>query len=296
MSEKYLRDPGIGDTTELVDWVEAKLIVEDVNRASRSLLRKYLSEIILKDDDPTELDVQLDLLLAEIERRHGILENQYPFEIYRTGVKARKNNSLAYIFLLCLSTSFTFRDENRQNQVESLLDYLILDALKKYFSNKSQGVHFGWPVTGDRPTHFVDAIEWLAKRIKLPVGVGKRRPLSKDGGVDVVVWCPFGDKREGFVTVLAQCTVKIDWFHKAKDITPDVWRGWIDFGKDPVTCLAIPFVVPVSYEKWDELRRTVSMVIDRLRICEMLQKIEFTKMDEIKEWTDNELLKMGGKI
>ena len=97
------------------------------------------------------------------------------------------------------------------------------------------------------------------------------------------------------ITMLAQCTIAIDWVPKAKDITQVVWRGWIDFGKNPITCLAIPFVVPHPFEKWDELTRTVNFVLDRLRICELLEGATLQNESEVREFSDAELAFMGRK-
>ena len=294
-SNLLIRDPKIEDTTEIVDWLETRIILEQCSKVSRTQLRKYLLELVIIEDDVNELDIQADLVLEEINRRKNIANGQYPFHLERTGFRLQNSDqATAYIFLLCLSISLPFRDENRQNEVESLLDHLVIDALRNYLAGNSKGEHFGWPVTGDRPTNFSDAIAWLTKKMGLPMGRGKRRPYIKDSGVDVVVWRPFIDGRTSFIVILAQCTATIDWFGKAKDIVPDVWEGWVDFGKYPVTCLAIPFIIPINYEKWDELRRTVNLVLDRLRICELLNGIEINKIDEITNWTLLELRKMTG--
>jgi hypothetical protein len=200
-------------------------------------------------------------------------------------------NNLPYVFLLCLSVSEPLRSESRQQEVEHLFDIVVMEALCSYLSGESQMVHFGWPATGDRPTNFVDAVKWLAEKLGLPTGRGRTSPRSKDGGLDVVVWRPFRDERQGFVVILAQCTIAKDWFDKAKDIVKDVWRGWIDFGKDPTTCLAVPFVVPHSFGKWDELRRTVTFLLDRLRLCELLEERGLACEEEgkIEKWTYAEL-------
>jgi hypothetical protein len=88
---------------------------------------------------------------------------------------------------------------------------------------------------------------------------------------------------------LSACTIADDWFPKGRDLIEDVWRGWVDFGKNPSTCLAIPFVIPTGYEKWDELRRTVTLVMDRLRLCECLAGAELSTAPEIEEWLRQEV-------
>ena len=267
MTNYLIRDPKISDTTEITDWVESIALIEGRKKVSRSKIRKYIQEIVVPDDNGEALDIQTELILEEINQRKRIAQEQYPFQLGGSGFYIEnQNESTAYIFLLLLSTSSPFRSEKRQNEVESLLDYIVLDALKYYLSENSDGVHFGWPVTGDRPTNFSEAIKWLTQKMNLQPGIGKRNNYKKDSGVDVVVWNPFSDGRSSFITILAQCTVQDEWFDKTGDIKRDVWQGWVDVGKYPLTCLAIPFVIPKTYEKWDELRRSVNLILDRLRI------------------------------
>lgn len=125
--------------------------------------------------------------------------------------------------------------------------------------------------------------------MRLPQGRGNARPTAGDGGLDVVVWRPFRDGRSGYLVLLAQCTVQMDWFGKARDLARDLWRGWIDFGMDPHLVLAIPFVIPVNHPKWDELRRTVHTVLDRLRICELLETASLTDAKTLGTWATNEI-------
>jgi hypothetical protein len=84
----------------------------------------------------------------------------------------------------------------------------------------------------------------------------------------------------------------VDWFSKARDLAQDVWRGWIDFGKDPHLVLAVPFVIPMGYTKWDELRRTVHTVLDRLRLCELLEAGALTEHVDTAKWVTSEVARM----
>ena len=129
--------------------------------------------------------------------------------------------------------------------------------------------------------------------MNLPKGGGSPRKTGGDGGLDVIVWRPFRDRRSGFIVLLAQCTVQRDWVIKAKDLTEDIWRGWIDIGKNPHLALAIPFVIPLKYEKWDELRRLVHTLLDRLRLAELLQNAQPEKQGNMQAWIASEVIRMG---
>ena len=118
----------------------------------------------------------------------------------------------------------------------------------------------------------------------------------KDGGVDVVVWHPFGDRRSGFVVLLCQCTVAKDWTYKARDIVVDKWNGWIDFGKDPLTAIAVPYALPQTFDQWDELRRTVNIIFDRMRLVELLRVDAFDNLAEIRVWNGKERSLLNASI
>jgi hypothetical protein len=195
--------------------------------------------------------------------------------------------------MLVISTSARYRTERRQRETDQLFDELVLDALKQYLGKGVVGLRFGAPASGGRPRNFRDAIAWLAKEMNLPLGAGRARRTGGDGGLDVVAWRPFSDRRSGFLVILAQCTVQRDWFDKAKDLTDDVWRGWVDLGKGPHLALAVPFVISADFEKWDTLRRTVHSVLDRLRLCDLIGDQGLAEGARVAKWTAGEIKTMS---
>jgi hypothetical protein len=278
------------DEVALADWLEATMLVEGRAHFSRSLIRRYLiSELAASD-----ADIAIDVLLNEIARRQRACPDGYPFAEHENGVRYSQSEAgVPYVFLLTISTSVRYRKEHRQRDTDELFDLLVLDALKQYLGPGVEGLRFGAPASGRRPRNFQDAIAWLAKDMNLPLGAGHARRVGGDGGLDVIVWRPFLDKRSGYVVILTQCTVQREWFDKAKDLTEDVWRGWIDLGKGPHLALAIPFVISAGYEKWDMLRRTVHTVLDRLRLCELLGRTGPSERARIGKWTAREVKAMA---
>jgi hypothetical protein len=274
------------DAVGLADWMEATMLVEQRAHLSRASLRKYVRNL-LSDEDP---DVTVDVLLQEVERRRRACPDGYPFAHAPSGIAYTASNAaLPYLFMLAISVSRPYREEHRQRDTDEFFDHLVLDALKRYLGSGCRGLRFGAPASGTRPKNFRDAIKWLAKELNLPLGRGRARPTAGDGGLDVIAWRPFRDRRSGFLIVLTQCTVQRDWAGKARDLAQDVWRGWVDLGKDPHLVLAVPFVVPVNYSKWDELSRTVHAVMDRLRLCELLEGTLLTDSDATKSWLGQEV-------
>lgn len=119
--------------------------------------------------------------------------------------------------------------------------------------------------------------------------MAQARPESNDGGVDVVVWRSFADQRPGFLVILGQGTIGSQWRGKERDITEPLWGGFIDFGRDPIVAFGIPQVIPASYDYYDQIRRTVHLVFDRIRLCESLAGAELTRRTETEEWVGQEL-------
>lgn len=95
-----------------------------------------------------------------------------------------------------------------------------------------------------------------------------------DGGVDVVAWHHFRDGRAGFPVLLAQCTVQAKWRPKTRDISTTLWRSWIDFPTRPQKVLVIPFAVPEGKAWWRDRNRLAGMILDRMRVSELLEECD----------------------
>ena len=279
--------PTSSDACSLADWAEAITFAEDRNNSSRSFLRNRLRSILSTYGD--ELEIQLEMLSAEVEGRRRRAEAVYPFAWTDSGLsRVQKVNGTPYEFLLWLAVSPIYRRESRYSEIDELFDNLVKRALTVYLGSNAIGVRFGSPPSGGRPSNFPKAVKWLAMRLGLQSGAGRPRTQLKDGGVDVVVWNPFGDGRTGFVVILCQCTVAMDWTPKAKDIAAGVWKGWIDFGRDPLTAIAVPFAIPHGFGRWDELRRTVNVILDRMRLAELIEVDAVDGLAAIRAWNSRE--------
>ena len=277
------------DDVALADWAEAIMLAEGIRQLSKSRLRAYIREAF-SDDNAEDL---MERVLAEVRRRRFLCSEGYPFEQDFSGMKLlHEPEASAYLFLLCISISESFRTGSRFKETDELFDVLVLDALRLYLGAGCKGERFGSPASGDRPKNFADSVRWLCTKMKLAPGPGKARKHAGDGGLDIVVWRDFSDPRSGYLIILAQCTVMDDWFDKARDLNEDVWRGWIDFGKNPHLTLAIPFVISHPYGKWDELRRNAHTILDRLRLCELLGRTELSLEKRTRQWTSREITRL----
>jgi hypothetical protein len=199
----------------------------------------------------------------------------------------RDADSLLYEFLLWLSfPQSPVRREREYRAVDRYFDRVVLKALKAHFGDRCEGIRFGTPASDGRPKGFPEAITWLSELITLEEGSEPRNPAKNDAGVDVIVWLPFSDSRADFMTMIAQCTVREEWEDKANEIagTTGSWRGWLDFGRDPLTSLAVPFAIPRTHPRLGELRRTINIILDRTRLLELLDDVYPEDRPRLESW------------
>lgn len=283
--------PDLEDPIALADWIEVLMLRSNKAQLSRARLADTLAAQM--GATAQEMELPLNSVFGEIMRRRRIAGSGYPLSVNGAMIRAEQMASCAfYRFLLLVSLDGPMRRARRFAEVDQTFDKVVSEAIKGYFGSGTETLRFGWPVSGGRPTNFQKALEWLSERIGLPVGCGKAPRATKDGGLDIVAWKPFKDRRSAFALALVQCTVQSDWHPKSKDILDHVWLGRIDSGRPILTSLAVPFVIPRNYPKWDELRRITSIVFDRLRLTQVLADRDVSYFREMIEWSEREMSKI----
>jgi hypothetical protein len=263
------------DSELIADWIEINALSQSDNASGFDKLRSVVSE---------ELDVpsqRVDVSLNLIKRRSEVLLDSYPFEVKSVGMVRRQDwDKLPYSFLLRISSSvshdFSLATDQNTERVESF-EKLVVVAMQNLMGFGSKAIRFGFP-SEDRPIEFPRAIEWLSNRMGIKSGEAYRPPRRKDGGVDVVAWRPFKDRRNGFPVYLVQVTCEKNFSHKIYDVDLRLWSGWLNLDSDPVSVLAVPTTISPG-EEWNEISSRV-VVLERIRICELL---EISKIRMIQE-------------
>jgi hypothetical protein len=283
------------------------------------------TELELVDEGRGEREVRIEQLLDEVALRLRLGPKLYPFE-HRDERLIRRDapGSEVYIFLLTLSSEeASFRAERRAHQVEAAFDNIALEALRRYLGRGAAAIRFARNAhdpndNTTRPRRFQEAIEWLRGQLVLPPGIltppdeelvihweedanAAHPPLNSysDAGVDVVAWWRFADDRAGAPVLLAQCTVQIEWGEKTKDISVELWKKWIDFETvPPQTALVIPFAVSRSLEQWANRTITAGVIIDRLRLLELLDELSADELELLpdpgtRDWVEVELASLA---
>ena len=256
------------DTELIADWIELSALSQSDNATGFDKLRSVVGE---------ELGIPLqrvDVAINLLKRRYEILGMVYPFEIKAVGMVRRQEwAALPYSYLLRISSgtdhSFSLSSGTNSDRVVNF-EKLVVFAMQSLLGSGSKALRFGFP-SEDRPVEFPKAIEWLSKRMGINSGQAYRPPRRKDGGVDVVAWRPFRDRRNGFPVYLVQVTCERSYSHKIYDVDLRLWSGWLNLDADPVSVLAVPTTISAG-EEWNEISSRV-VVLERTRICELLSVI-----------------------
>lgn len=249
---------------EIADWLEIAMIASGQKGNTNHKLEEWASSLCGLSDH------QVASALKIIERRSSILKDRYPFEINEYAVVFHSERlNFGYTYLLAISRPSylaTWQSHSPTQEDADLFEDFVARVLEVYLGSNSHALAFGWPSKLGRPQEFHKAIEWLAGKMGIEAGSAFRPPRRKDGGVDVVAWKGFGDKRSGFPTYLVQCTLQRDFLPKSRDIDLRLWAGWLEMDRDPIAILAVPKTVSPG-ELWNEISAN-AIVFDRIRLTE----------------------------
>lgn len=284
-------DIQIDSREDVADWIETTLVI----RQSPIGIDELNS--LAKDDcglDPSQVGLGLRVMRV----RQSTLSESYPFKISDIYAKYEDGPETgAYVPLLLLTPGSPYRQliaPNPSSQMTELFEKLVVEAMLNLLGPKSQAIRFGWPSDVGRPERFGEAIDWLAQLMGIRSGTAFRPPLRKDGGVDVVAWRPFPDKKIGFPIVLVQCTVQKDVVPKARDIDLRNWSGWLALDIDPLTVLAIPGTIART-EDWNEIALR-SITLDRIRIAPLVSSRFCSSADNCSEFVRAAVRNLGGLL
>ncbi len=266
------------DSQSLAEWIELVILVDQVNDFS-------ITEMLALFPSGQRPPVQdIEMALSVIEDRAAAAPTLYPLRrqgdrVVRAGHSdsgAEAVDECIYLFLKVACLQYApWAQQRRADLVGSLFDYPVCEAMMSWLGEGSQGLIFGWPPRGSRPTQLVDAVSWLADRLRLPDGDLDRPPDGKDGGVDCVVWKPPHDERSGYPIWLVQASVEHNVVDKAAQVIPlEAWKRWIKFGAGPTTVFATAHSIPRGSSAWMDLNDAAVQLADRDRILYYLDKAQ----------------------
>jgi hypothetical protein len=273
-------DLEVSTTEAIADWIETSVLVSRSGHLGRDRLDDLAQSEI--GTPPMKVAMALDTMA----KRAAVLGASYPFVVSDLAVLRRGGRHAgSYAALLHLTPGSVARQTVRASDTAAmgeLLEQISEAALANFWGDGGEALSFGYPSRHGRPETFDQAVVWLAKRIGVEPGRGYRPPRRKDGGVDVVAWRQFSDRRPGFPIALSQCTIQAETFTKTTDIDLRLWASWLAMDVDPLSLLVIPGTIRAAGPDWRQLA-TVVMVIDRIRLLDLLGRGQTTR-DDTSPW------------
>jgi hypothetical protein len=250
------------------DWIEGLLIHSEKDALSLSFVKDRLKETFALNEHDAAIAIN------SVHTRQKWLGAKYPLVISEFGIK--KSACLAsqpYTFLTCLANTLNsdWVDQSSGDipgQLPEFFEEVMCEAMKGLLGDGAKGLRFGWPSKVGRPPEFNEAVRWLAGEMNLNLGNAYRPPTMKDGGVDVVVWRPFADRKPGFPILLGQATIEKNFAYKAADIDVRIWSGWLQMDVDPTVVLAFPWT-GVDKDQFAQISAR-ALFLDRVRLASLL--------------------------
>lgn len=249
------------------------------------------NEGVESDDDV--IYNKLQDALNEIDQRKQRSNNRYPFSTTNNSViinpnyNSKSNTYWCYLFLLFATRNNMSKDKVKK-KIDGTLLFEELSALivKEYWGDRSESFVFGTATSGG----FREKIENVISKIK--EGKNYKSPEGttndeKDGGLDIVVWKHFADKRKSKLVGFGQCKTGTEWYsYLGSLVAPNAFCGTYlaeTLVLDPVK---IFFTSDVCVSNYEKIVRSVGLLFDRCRLMDYLpNKIPQDLIRKIKTWT-----------
>ena len=292
------------DSVEHADWIELDAITSADGCSSYEDFASQIhisgsTDVMMSDDEIEDDDGAGDLSYevadrtwAEIERRYwwcGGETGSYPFEVTSGSISVKDlPEKSSYIFQLLLSAfgkdagpSGTFG--------ERVFEHLSSSAGRSYLggdNTNAQRFRFGFP-RPDR-TGFETALHKLCRELNCG-RVNESAALigeQQDSHLDVVVWRPLLDEREGQVIGFGQCATGKNWDKKLQELQPiNFANEWLidRFYPDPFRMFFVPHCV--ADERWRHVTIQAGLVFDRCRTTQLTGTLDGDLLDECRKWS-----------
>jgi len=293
--QRMIEVPSSLETGALADWAEAACLF-----GSRVSVSEHELEDALGDAGVPDPDLAVSNIWQEIDLRQHIGGRAYPMRSLKGRLEQSRgwSENPAYAFQLLLACQSRYKSSriNRAgwSVTAKLFERLSTLALERYLGGKA--INAGAPREGAVPTGFGDCLDYLCQNLAEVRGaIRLYTSRTKDDGVDVVAWCPFGDGRPGQVILLVQCAAGADWKSKTTEISLGLWREHIDWVTEPLKAFTFPFVC-IDDTLWRRLSREAEgLILDRLRITSMFIAggDSFSAVQtQLKEWCQEQLARL----
>ena len=280
----------LADFAELTSWQNNSTSTTSL---SESLGRLEENDYSAGVPEEEETDRFVETAYAEIEQREETCRDGYPFTMTHQGYTLSVNRNtdnhkhIVYKYLL-LATRLNMKDNRVHANIDGalLFEYLAAEVARNYLGERAESLVFG---TAAGSSGFSSKINDLCKKMKEG---GKFRTHSnatqntKDGKLDIVVWKPFTDDREGKLIVFGQCKTGTSYNDQLTHLQPiSFCTKWFD---------SFPAVLPVraffvsealSRNSWYNDASDAGLLFDRCRIIDFCDDISPNVLKKVRKWT-----------
>ena len=280
----------LADFSELVSW-------QSGSASDRSVSNQLAK---LEENDHANGVLEIDELYERVQEAFTLVEDRteaygpgYPFELDQTGrsLKWREDGGnprqTAYKYLL-LATRLDMNLNKKRAGIDGtdLFEKLCAHVAGQYFGQGSQTLVFG---TSSDVRSFSDRVNALCELI----GEGNSyrnssggNPTAKDDGLDVIVWNPFADSRQGKLIGFGQCKTGTHYEEQFTRLRPAAFcKNWFDImpAVDPVRMFFITDALPE--DRWYKRSTYAGILFDRPRLIELCENISPQMLVDMSKWT-----------
>lgn len=292
------------DSVEHADWIELDAIRSADGSSSYEEFATQIhisgsTDVMISDEDVEDDDGAgnlsyevADRTWAEIERRYrwcGGEAGFYPFDVTPGSISVKDSpETSSYIFQLLLS-AFGKGAGPSGAFGERVFEHLSSSAGRSYLggaNNNARRFRFGFP-RPDR-TVFETALHNLCQALNC--GRVKRDATlisdQQDSHLDIVVWRPLFDEREGQIIGFGQCATGKNWDQKLQELQPENFADeWLDdrFYPDPFRMFFVPHCVEEG--RWRHVTINAGLVFDRCRTTQLAGTLDGDLLDECSRWS-----------
>lgn len=268
---------------EAADWIEWQVWIHRISCSALDLIGEYSRGGGIDADDTIDmearesLEIQTEDIFAELDRRRVAAGKGYPF-LLGDGLVSFDGTSdaVVYLFLLTLSHFGTDGAPSVSCGAE-LFENVCLQAACSYLGG--EGVRFGSPRRAPVPRGFQEALDKICSRSLLneggPARQARETARAKDGGLDILAWQHFPDRRPGKLVLMGQCTTgRSDINSKLAELDERAFqelflgRPW---ESRPVRAFFFPWshFDPANWCRWARLG---GILFDRCRVAHHAQR------------------------
>lgn len=262
----------LADPIVLADWLELVAISSDDGNSSHGDLERGLNRLGIEDRDSLARDA-----MQELNLRLNSTGDSYPFTFSGTLLSVRRNWKKFTPYIFCLLLSYC---DDKKKQVPGfkhtvMFEQLSCLAAKNYIGGEV--LRFGTP-RKEMPSSFREALSTLCRTVEEWSHSRTASTLHKqDGGLDLVAWKRFPDRRIGKLILFGHCASGQNWDAKINELQPvNFCSEWLAGEKSPVVK---SFFIPhrLSNEIWANRATSAKLFFDRCRIAHWVGNDEFSR-------------------